>query len=530
VGHESSTLPHIGDLIDGRYRIDRILGEGGTSTVYQVSHIITDKKFAIKWLLPELALDEAAVDRFIQEARVGGRFSHPYAVQVYDICKANDSFYMLMEFLEGESLQARLERVGRLSVAEACAIALICSEVLRAAHQAGIIHRDLKPANIFLCAASDLRGEIPKLLDFGISTFCAGLQPAGTTSVIGTPLYMAPEQMLGEPADPRTDIYALGAVLYELVSGRPPFHADSYADLVALVTGDAEPTPLTELVDVDPAFAAIVVKAMARAPSARFASTGEIAQALSCFAIEKGITPAPRPSEVASVQGEDTAAELRRALVPSGAARSKRFLMVALSLSAVAALVLASSDGESRTARLAREREALLGHPTPLVLDQDEHANTDEASGPTLARLELFAEPAALAEKRLNAPAAAARTGAPRAGSAPKLKLEAATTSGKSEPAHVRKLASRELLGTRLRADAAQALTPPASAVPSVTGRLAPPLRGATAPTHTSALPNVTHASPAPSTPAVRVKRSDFSGESPAATRVPAAAVSRQDF
>src|ERR1700755_2097870 len=126
--NQALTLPGIGDLVDGRFRIDRKLGEGGTSTVYEVSHVITDKKFAIKWLLPELALDDDAVDRFIHEARVGGRFVHPQAVQIYDICRANNSFYMLLDLLEGESLQARLERVGRFSVADACGIVLQCAD------------------------------------------------------------------------------------------------------------------------------------------------------------------------------------------------------------------------------------------------------------------------------------------------------------------------------------------------------------------------------------------------------------------
>jgi serine/threonine-protein kinase len=549
VGHESSTLPHIGDLIDGRYRIDRILGEGGTSTVYQVSHIITDKKFAIKWLLPELALDEAAVDRFIQEARVGGRFSHPYAVQVYDICKANDSFYMLMEFLEGESLQARLERVGRLPVAAVCAIALICTEVLRAAHQAGIVHRDLKPANIFLCAATDLRGEIPKVLDFGISTFCAELQHAGATSVIGTPLYMAPEQMLGEAADPRTDIYALGAVLYELVSGRPPFHADSYADLVAQVTGDATPASLDVLADTDPAFSAIVTKAMAREPSARFASMRELGQALSRFATEKGITPSLRPSEAGGAShlarhapeshetpppelsgpsrdvhserasseqptSEDLAAAWHAEAAPIRAARRRRFGAITVSLGAIIAFMAVDWRAhEQRSPGDAAPRAAI---PAPLGLDlleQDAHAHPDEAPGQTLARLELATEPVALAldNESSNAPAAAARR-TPRAGNAPRLNPDAATAA-KAEPAHVRKPSSRELVVTsRASADQSQTVSHttgvPASARPA----------------------NVAHAGPAVTTPAVRVKRSDFSGDAPAATRIPAAGVSRQDF
>jgi serine/threonine protein kinase len=282
------TLPGIGDLVDGRFRIDRKLGEGGTSQVYEVSHVITDKKFAIKWLLPELALEDAAVDRFIHEARVGGKFAHPHAVQVYDICKASDSFYMLMELLQGESLQTRLEREVQLSVQEACSIVLTCADVLCAAHRAGIIHRDLKPANIFLSKEGD-NPEVTKLLDFGISTFCSDLQSMSLTatprgSVIGTPLYMSPEQMLGEPVDRRADIYALGAVLYELVSGQPPFQADNYGELVVRVTVEASPTPLEQLAPVDKQFCAVVARAMARRPHDRYSSVEELIFALRPFA------------------------------------------------------------------------------------------------------------------------------------------------------------------------------------------------------------------------------------------------------
>lgn len=286
--NQALTLPGIGDLVDGRFRIDRKLGEGGTSTVYEVSHVITDKKFAIKWLLPELALEDAAVDRFIHEARVGGKFAHPHAVQVYDICKASDSFYMLMELLHGESVQTRLEREGQLNVQDACSIVLTCADVLSAAHRAGIIHRDLKPANIFLCKEGD-NPEVTKLLDFGISTFCSDLQNISLTatprgSVIGTPLYMSPEQMLGEVVDRRADIYALGAVLYELVSGQPPYHADSYGELVVKVTVEARPTPLEELAPVDRQFAAVVARAMARRPEQRYSTVEELIFALRPYA------------------------------------------------------------------------------------------------------------------------------------------------------------------------------------------------------------------------------------------------------
>ncbi|MET0387923.1 MAG: protein kinase [Polyangiales bacterium] len=361
------TLPSIGDLVDGRYRIDRKLGEGGTSAVYEVSHLITEKKFAIKWLLPELALDEASVDRFIHEARVGGRFAHRHAVQVYDICKANGSFYMLMELLQGESLQARLERAGRLSVEEACGIMLTCGDVLAAAHRAGIIHRDLKPANIFLCTAdghsnhlppAQAAVQVPKLLDFGISKLSTekhlSLVNTASGSVIGTPLYMAPEQMLGQRADPRTDIYAFGAVVYELVSGRPPFYADSYGELVIKVTVEAAATPLHKLAPVDAAFSAIVAKAMHREPDKRYASVDALLDALRPYTLPAPSVPAPVNDELAprapSTLQAIEIARIARGLEPARPTEWRRAVLIASAVAAVFAVgwgTLAHKPSES---------------------------------------------------------------------------------------------------------------------------------------------------------------------------------------
>jgi serine/threonine protein kinase len=354
------TLPSIGDVVDGKFRIERKLGEGGTSTIYEARHNITDKKFAIKWLFPELALNDAAVERFIHEAKVGGRFVHANVVQVYDICKANDSFYILMELLEGESLQARLERVGRFSVRAACDVLVPCAEAVGAAHRAGIVHRDLKPANIFLSVAEGQAGELPKVLDFGISKLCTNaFSPATTTSrtVIGTPLYMAPEQMRGQPSDARTDIYALGVVLYQLVSGEPPFAGDNYAELVFKVTIDGKPLPLADICQAGEQFAAVVARAMAREPIDRFASMAEFVQALLPYTssqasmsqrIRTGDSGAGWQSDSVSdgaSRSEPTAASVPTlppdsvSPAPHGHARRKQALLVALALSI--ALVLA---------------------------------------------------------------------------------------------------------------------------------------------------------------------------------------------
>lgn len=285
---EPSSLPCVGDVIDEKFRIERKLGEGGTSTIYEVRHVITDKPFVIKWLSPELADNELAVARFIHEARVCGKFKHPNAVEIYDICRTDDSFWLLMELLEGESLEQRLERLGRLSAKEAVDVLLPCIDALAAAHRLGIVHRDLKPSNIFLCRVDGRSEEVPKVLDFGISKLSLDghdLSPITTTTrtVVGTPLYMAPEQMRGHAAEPQFDIYALGVVLYELVAGQPPFECETFADLVFKII-EGQQVRLDEVAEVDAAFADIVAKAMARDAENRFVSMDELGAVLRPYA------------------------------------------------------------------------------------------------------------------------------------------------------------------------------------------------------------------------------------------------------
>jgi tRNA A-37 threonylcarbamoyl transferase component Bud32 len=413
--NQASTLPRIGDLVDGKFRIDRKLGEGGTSTVYEVSHVITDKKFAIKWLLPELALDDDAVDRFIHEARIGGRFIHPHSVQIYDICRANNSFYMLLDLLEGESLQARLDRVGRFSVPDACGIVLQCADILAAAHDASIVHRDLKPANIFLCAGPG-RAETPRILDFGISKFCAELKSLSLVetakgNVIGTPLYMSPEQMLGEAIGPRTDIYALGAVLYEMVSGRPPFHADSYADLVIKVAIEGKAQPLDRVAQVEPEFAAIVAKAMAQAPEDRFASVDELARAVMPYA-PNAIVAAYRLSRSAPLAALSGSAKLvERVLTPAPVAEPRRAPVRArAALVALAGLSAGVGVAWTMLAHEPRAEHRVLPRSEPPA--QEVALALPESAAPlwaTQSASELFASTQAKPEVRSSATRAPAR-------------------------------------------------------------------------------------------------------------------------
>jgi serine/threonine-protein kinase len=273
-----------GELLNGKLRVIRKLGAGGMGAVYEVEHTLTKHRRALKVLHGDIASDFHVVERFLREAAVAGTLGSPCVVDTYDAGQLEDgSPYVLMELLNGESLGSLLSRHRRLSVGDVAAIGVEMCRGLTALHAAGIVHRDIKPENVFL--ARDRDGVRVKLLDFGISKFGDTLS-SGTKSgaIVGTPYYISPEQMQdSKRVDARTDLYSTGVTLYELVSGARPFEADTFPMLVIKVIR-GECTPLGERVPVDSAFSAIVARAMALDPAARFASAAELGEALAPLA------------------------------------------------------------------------------------------------------------------------------------------------------------------------------------------------------------------------------------------------------
>jgi hypothetical protein len=280
-----------GEIIDSKYRIVRLIGEGGMGAVYEGENTRIHRRVAIKILHSGVAEQSEAVARFEREAQAAGRIGSEHIVEVLDLgTLPNGERYMVMEFLDGESLGQRIKTRGMLAPGELCPIAHQLMEALAAAHSAGIIHRDLKPDNVFLLKSRGGKADFVKLVDFGISKFNqlsgdSGFSMTRTGAVMGTPYYMAPEQAKGaRDLDHRVDIYACGVILYEALTGQVPFNADTFNELLFKIVLE-EPRPLHEfLPNLDAGFAAIVNKAMLRDPGQRFQTAQEFRDALGQWA------------------------------------------------------------------------------------------------------------------------------------------------------------------------------------------------------------------------------------------------------
>jgi serine/threonine-protein kinase len=283
----------------GRFEIGRKLGSGGMAQVYIARQTDLDRTVALKILRPELAHDEATIARFHQEARSAARLEHPHIVPIYEIGELEPPdgprlHYIAMKYIQGRTLRDLLESEGRLDLPRTVALLAPAGEALQYAHQHGLIHRDIKPSNILITAEQEVY-----LSDFGLATAAdtpGDLTQTGT--VIGTPEYMAPEQAEGRGnLGPATDIYALGVVLYEMLSGSLPFEADTpMAMLVARLT--RPPRPIASLQDgIPPAMQQILARALERDPAARFGSVAELLAALrSVAATAPAATGAPDDS------------------------------------------------------------------------------------------------------------------------------------------------------------------------------------------------------------------------------------------
>ncbi|RYZ04570.1 MAG: serine/threonine protein kinase [Myxococcales bacterium] len=302
--------PREGDVLAGKFRIERVLGVGGMGMVVSAMHVHLDERVAIKFLLPEALGNAEAVARFGREARAAVKIKSEHVARVIDVgALESGAPYMVMELLRGQDLSNLLRDRGALPVATAVQYVLQACEALAEAHAIGIVHRDLKPANLFVTARADGTPCV-KVLDFGISKVTS---PSGsgsdmgmtrTQAIMGSPLYMSPEQLASaRDVDPRTDIWAIGTVLYELLSGRVPFEADTMPQLCTLIL-HTEPPPLRSLrAEVPEALSQSIQRCLRKDRKQRYANVAELAADLAPFAPDAGPRSAERISRVLSSSG-----------------------------------------------------------------------------------------------------------------------------------------------------------------------------------------------------------------------------------
>lgn len=275
---------HYGERIGGKYRVTGLIGEGGMGLVLSAVHEDLEREVAIKVVRRELLQNEDVIERLLAEAQIAACIRSEHVTRVLDVGRlTNGSPYLVLEKLEGRDLAGILDEGGPLDTETAVDFVLQVCDALAEAHAGGIVHRDLKPENLFFTTRPDGSPCI-KVLDFGISKNLSGRDRRGTTTnpsqVMGSPYYMAPEQIRSKPVDPRSDVWALGVVLYELCTGQTPFAADSVPSVCHQVLNEEPTPPRTFAPDLAPELESIILRCLEKEPEARFANVAELALAL----------------------------------------------------------------------------------------------------------------------------------------------------------------------------------------------------------------------------------------------------------
>jgi serine/threonine protein kinase len=268
-----------GSVLAGKYRVERLLGRGGMGTVVAATHMQLETVFALKFIKPELAIRPGLIDRFLREAKASAQLRGEHICRVFDVSTIDGIPYLVMELLEGTDLAKLIAKEGMLTAPRACNYVLQACAGVAVAHAAGIVHRDIKPGNLFVMNGAGGVDAI-KVLDFGLAKVSLGEDDEQTLvgkHLLGSPAYMAPEQIrTPHEADPRTDVWALGVVLYELITGKHPFVGKNLKELVEQI----ELAPAPELLGVPPELDQTVRRCLAKEPGRRFRDVGELAKAI----------------------------------------------------------------------------------------------------------------------------------------------------------------------------------------------------------------------------------------------------------
>ena len=372
----------VGTLAAGRYRVESMLGQGGMAAVYLAHDSELDRPVAIKVLAEHLADDEAFRERFLREARMAAKLSHPNIVHVYDQGEEGGQPFIVMEYVDGPTLGEELKRIGPFPPARVVDLALQICGGLEHAHASGLVHRDIKPGNLLLREDGTV-----KIADFGIARAAQATKLTQIGSVLGTAAYLAPEQAAGEPVTASADIYSLGCVLFELLTGRTPHVFETLPELV--VKQREEPiTPISELrPDVPPEVEAAVMHCLARGPEYRPASAAELAKELAAGSPEPPTEPLPAPSGVRAT--EVATVPLARAEEPPTVPRTRAhrrqltlppratwllFAIVAALVFVVLAFALASGDGDGGTEQTPQTPQTPAVEPVPAADNSAEQA------------------------------------------------------------------------------------------------------------------------------------------------------------
>ncbi|HEX5451332.1 MAG TPA: protein kinase, partial [Candidatus Limnocylindrales bacterium] len=304
-------MPEIGQILGGRYRLTGDLGEGGMASIFRAHDEQLDRDVAVKVLRPDYGRDAGFVTRFRQEAQAAASLSHANVVSVYDFGTDAAGPYIVMELVDGQDLESILQERGVLPPMASARIALGVAEALAAAHAHGIVHRDVKPSNVLVT-----KGGHVKVVDFGIARALSDAQLTLPGTTLGSVHYFSPEQARGEAVTASSDVYSLGLVLFEMLTGRRPFGGDSAAAVAMARLASAAPRPSSVRPDVPPALDAIVARALAPDPAGRFPSATALAEALERFLAGD---PQPAPAAAAAAGAAGVAAGLAAGVRPGPA-------------------------------------------------------------------------------------------------------------------------------------------------------------------------------------------------------------------